>query len=156
MTDITEDQEREVQRILNQMKGSVNNAPGYTGNPREWLRDLRAIFPEPAAPTLAEELIRMANEAQDEERFTDEKDLSDLARRAEQIEQERDQLSEELAAARGIELKAGEAYLVNVDGRPCNAVVQSRGGRLGFALGGGWIAPDDKGITIGSKLVVGG
>ena len=29
MTDITEDQEREVQRILNQMKGSVNNETWY-------------------------------------------------------------------------------------------------------------------------------
>lgn len=60
MTDIT-DQDREVRRIMEQIRGHIEGAPFYTGSPREWLRDLREIFPDAPAPTLAEELIYRAD-----------------------------------------------------------------------------------------------
>lgn len=84
MTDIT-DQEKEVRRIMDQMQGYLDNESFYTGNPREWLRDLREVFPEPPAPTLAEELRSWAEEASYDE---DRDNLLHAATRAKQIEQE--------------------------------------------------------------------
>lgn len=90
MTDIT-DQEREMRRVLDQMQAYVDNAPGYTGNPREWLRDLRAVFPAPA-PTLAEELRAPIGHNQEGIKCIafSVGEVNRLAGRAEKIEEERD------------------------------------------------------------------
>jgi hypothetical protein len=106
MTDITDQDRSEVLRVLDQMQGYVGNAPGYTGNPREWLRDLRAVFPAPVL-TLAEELRAPIGHNQEGIKciaFSVE-EVNRLAGRAEQIEQERDNIAESLDR-RGRELAA--------------------------------------------------
>lgn len=87
MTNITEDQEREIQRVLTQMQGSVNCETWYVGNPSEWLRDLRAIFPAQAPSTLAEELLSFGKEYLSESL---EDKLASIAGRVAKVEEERD------------------------------------------------------------------